>query len=55
MTTLEEEKEFEDLAAYETDSDDNAENPAGGDGNKQAAAKKTSYVSRPMSTATGTN
>lgn len=41
MTTLEDEKEFENLAAYETDSDDNAENPAA-DANKQAAAKKTS-------------
>ena len=45
MTTLEDEKEFENLAAYETDSDDNAENPAAADANKQAAAKKTSYVS----------
>jgi len=40
MTTLEDEKEFENLAAYETDSDDNAENQTT-DANKQAATKKT--------------
>eukprot|EP00026_Physarum_polycephalum_P005549 Phypoly_transcript_05584.p1 GENE.Phypoly_transcript_05584~~Phypoly_transcript_05584.p1 ORF type:complete len:288 (+),score=49.37 Phypoly_transcript_05584:80-943(+) len=40
MTTLEDEKEFENLAAYETDSDDNAENQTA-DATKQAATKKT--------------
>jgi ATP-dependent RNA helicase UAP56/SUB2 len=40
MTTIEDEKEFENLAAYETDSDNEAENPA--DPSKQAVAKKTS-------------
>jgi len=40
MTTIEDEKEFENLAAYETDSDNEAENPA--DPAKQAVAKKTS-------------
>ena len=43
MTTLEDEKEFENLAAYETDSDDNAEGAGAADATKQAA-KKTAYV-----------
>jgi ATP-dependent RNA helicase UAP56/SUB2 len=40
MTALEDDKEFENLAAYESDSDDNAENPAPADANKQVTAKK---------------
>jgi len=40
MTTLEDEKEFENLAAYETDEDE-PENAAAADANKQVAAKKT--------------
>jgi ATP-dependent RNA helicase UAP56/SUB2 len=44
MADIEEEKEFENLAAYETDSDDNVENPAA-DANKQAAKKSAdTYV-----------
>lgn len=43
MTTLEDEKEFENLAAYETDEDEQ-DNTAAADANKQAVAKKTSYV-----------
>lgn len=42
MTTLEDEKEFENLAAYETDEDE-PENAAAADANK-AVSKKTSYV-----------
>lgn len=47
MTTLEDDKEFENLAAYESDSDDNAEAPAAADANKAAVAKKAGYVFMP--------
>lgn len=41
-TSLEDEKEFENLAAYETDSDDEKDNTAAAEGKQ--AAKKTGYA-----------